>query len=198
MDTCFSLCSAVKYSMDIYMSLFSASVTLAGFVAVFLVFRYRQIDTYVDSAKDVLRLLLKDQIENAPCIAVIIQEIGKKQGEKDAFSFFQLINAELPDKEKLDNKPKTKEAVKKFFDFILGWRILRDCIVRLGLASIFMWGILSLVYLIFHIIGPCLFSNIRCSATVTLSFSVFFFVISLVFTLFFVFYSLRAKRPEPE
>jgi hypothetical protein len=64
--------------MDIYASLFSASIALAGFIAVFLVFRYNAIDTRVDSRKVILRSLLEDQIKTNPYIAVIIQEIGKK------------------------------------------------------------------------------------------------------------------------
>ena len=199
MDTCFSLCSAVKCYMDIYMSLFSASVTLAGFVAVFLVFRYKTIDTYVDSAKDVLRSLLKDLIDEAPCILVIIQEIGKTPKESDPYFIWELINKELAKKRRMEkrlNTCQTKEAAIKFFRLILAWRRSRDIINCLGLSSIVMWGVLSLAYLIIRVSGPCLFSNIRCSATVILSFSVFFFVIFMGFTLYFVFYSLRAKRPD--
>jgi hypothetical protein len=67
--------------MGIYSSLFSASITLAGFIAVFLVFRYRQIDTYVDSRKDILRSLLKDKIKESSYVEVEIQEIGKEYSD---------------------------------------------------------------------------------------------------------------------
>jgi hypothetical protein len=90
MDICFSLCSAVKCSMDIYTSLFSASIALGGFIAVFLVFRYNAIDTRVDNRKAILRSLLEDQIKINPYITVIIQDIGKVEKEpetKDACSF---------------------------------------------------------------------------------------------------------------
>ena len=182
--------------MGIYASLLSASITLAGFIAVFLVFRYRQIDTYVDARKDILiSSLLKREIEKAPYIAVIIEDIGKKRGTKDARSFFERINKRL-DKEKEEKlNSKTKEAVKRFFDEILEYRRLRDEIVYLGLTSIGFWGALSLFNLIGYFISPCPFSSISCSETVT-GISIRFFIDSMVLTLCFVFYSLLAKRPK--
>jgi hypothetical protein len=59
MDIFTNLFSAAKFPTDIYISLFSASVTLAGFIAVFLVFRYTTIDSYVDDAKATLRKLAR-------------------------------------------------------------------------------------------------------------------------------------------
>jgi hypothetical protein len=179
--------------MNIYLSLFQASITLLGFIAIFLVFRYRQIDTYVDSRKEILiSSLLIDEIKTAPYITVIIEDIGKKPQTKDADSFFELINKEL-DKEKLNNKTK-KEAIKKFFDDILEYRRMRDSTVCRGLWSIGIWGVLSLIYLLIHVLSPCLFNNIRCF-DILLGIMVCLFIISMIFTLYFVYKSLYAKRP---
>lgn len=180
--------------MDIYASLFSASIALLGFIAVFLVFRYKTIDTYADDRKATLRSLLEDQIKTDPYIVVIIQNIGKKQGAKDACSFFQLIKERLAkerlaDKEDLDKKPKTKEAVKEFFDAIIAYRTIRNHAVCRGLTSIFIWGVLSLIYLLIHVMGPCLFDNIRCF-DILLGIMVCLFIVSMIFTLYFVYKSL--------
>ncbi|MBA7713538.1 hypothetical protein ES703_122541 [subsurface metagenome] len=166
--------------MDICIHLFSASVALAGFIAVFMVFRYRTMDTYVDARKDILiSSLLKGEIEKAPYIAVRIEDIGKDPKGNDARFFHQQFN---------------NQAVDSFVNNILAYRSLRKLIVCLGLWSIGIWGVLSLVYLIIYAIGPCLFSSISCSATLT-GISIGLFTSSMVFTLCFVFISLL-KKPE--
>jgi hypothetical protein len=190
MDICISLFPAAKCSMDIYASLFSASIALAGFIAVFLVFRYRTIDTYVDNGKARIRSILEEQIRNDPRIDVIVQDIGKKETQaNDVRSFHNLINREVTDKE-LANK--TKDAVTKFVENIHTWRRLRNRIVYLGLTSIVLWIVLSVICLIGPC--PCPFSSFKCCATVSLILTGF--VSSMVLTLCFVFYSLLAKRPE--
>jgi hypothetical protein len=181
--------------MNICIELFSASIALAGFIAVFLVFRYKTIDTYVDNRKAILRSLLKDQIEKAPCIAVIIQEIGKKPQENDACSFCELINKELAKEKAGELANQTKKAVITFFNDILEYRRMRKRTVCRGLTSIVIWGALSLIYLLIYAIGPCLFNSISCSAMV-IGISIGFFISSMVFTLYFVSKSLCAKRPE--
>ena len=183
--------------MGIYASLFSASITLAGFIAVFLVFRYRQIDTYVDARKDILISLLKEKIKKDPYIAAIIQDIGKKHETEDVRSFFNCINKRLVpiNKELVYLNKQTKEAVTELVNHILAYRRMRDEIVYLGLTSIGFWGGLSLFNLIGYFISPCPFSSISCSNTVT-GISIRFFIDSMVLTLCFVFYSLLAKRPE--
>ncbi len=50
------------YYSNLFFNLFMASVTLAGFISIFLVFRYQTIDTYVDNRKPVIRELLKSEI----------------------------------------------------------------------------------------------------------------------------------------
>ena len=175
--------------MDICIQLFSASVTLAGFIAVFLVFRYRTIDTYADALKDILiSSLLKGEIEKAPYIAVIIEDIGKETETKDACSFFKLINKECV---YINNQ--TEKAVKKFVENILKYRGMRKRTVCRGLWSIGIWGVLSLIYLMIYAVGPCLFSSIGCSAMV-IGISIGLFISSMVFTLYFVFETLLAKR----
>ena len=183
--------------MNIYLSLFQASVTLAGFIAVFLVFRYRQIDTYVDARKEILiSSLLKGQIDKAPYIAVIIEEIGKKHEIGDTRSFFERINEELTEnKEELDKKTKKKKAVEELVNHIFQYRKWRKYIVCLGLGSIFAWGLLALVFLLVHVLSPCLFNNTWCSGMMV-GISICLFIISMIFTLFFVCFSLRVKRPE--
>jgi hypothetical protein len=160
------------------MGLFSASITLAGFIAVFLVFRYRQADIYVDNTKGILRSLLENEIRGCPKIAVRIQDIWKDP-ERDDIAFFSCFK---------------NEAVNEFVKHILGWRILRRDIVWLGLASIWFWVVLSLFYVI-YVISPWLFSCIGCPAMM-IWISIYSFIKSMALTLFFVFYSLRAKRPE--
>jgi hypothetical protein len=168
--------------MNIYLSLFQASITLAGFIAVFLVFRYRQIDTYVDSRKDILRSLLKNEIKNNSYIEVEIQEIGKEHDH----SYYEELFKENTVKE---------NTVNVFVNHIFQYRKLRKCIVRLGLGSISAWGLLSLVFLLIHVISPCLFNNTWCSG-IMVGISICLFIISMIFTLFFVCYSLCAKRPQ--
>ena len=165
--------------MNIYVSLFSASITLAGFIAVFLIFRYRQIDTYVDTRKSRIRSLLEKKIKKDPSIDVKIENIGKNPQDNDA-EYFSQFNKEI-------------EAVATFVNDILEYRRMRDSTVCRGLWSIGIWGVLSLIYLIIYAIGPCLFSSIRCCATV-IGISIGFFVSSMVFTLYFVFKTLLAKR----
>jgi hypothetical protein len=169
--------------MDILISLFSASVALAGFIAVFLVFRYRQIDTYVDSRKATIRSLLENDIKNDSkkgdsLIDIMIQDIGKNP-QVDYIAFFRKFN---------------KAAVDTFVNHIHAYRRLRKLTVWLGLTSIVTWGTLSLVYLIIYAIRPCLFSSIRCSVTL-IGISIGLFISSMIFTLCFVFISLL-KKPE--
>jgi len=179
--------------MGICASLFSASITLAGFIAVFLVFRYRTIDNYVDNGKARIRSILEEQIRNDPSIDIRIQDIGKERPEADDVRcFHDLINEVFINK---DLANKTKSAVEKFVKNIHYYRGLRDLIVRLGLASITLWVVLSLFNLIGYSISPCPFSGISYSETVT-GISIRFFIISMVLTLCFVFYSLLAKRPK--
>lgn len=152
--------------MDIYINLFSASIALAGFIAVFLVFRYQTIDTYVDNRKPILRSLLESQIRRDAYIAVRIQDIGKKDPKEDT-EFFHRFN---------------KPSVNKFVDDILDLRKRRNYTRNFGLGCISFWGILSLVYLAQY--------YICCSATI---FSIVLFGLSMGLTLWFIFFSFRAK-----
>ena len=174
--------------MGIYASLFSASITLAGFIAVFLVFRYRQIDTYVDSRKDILiSSLLKNQIERAPCIAVRIQDIGNDPQTPDANSLCNCINKDLK-KERLNKlNPQTEKAVKRFANDIYGYRIFRNFIVGLGLTSITIWTLFSIMCLI----DIYLINNFR--RCLIAFFILNKFIFSVLFTLSFVIISLIAK-----
>jgi hypothetical protein len=200
--------------MNIYTDLFSASITLAGFIAVFLVFRYRQIDTYVDLFKQTLMSLLKHEIDNKPRIAIMILDMWKEPNI-DYIGCFQKYN----------------NAAVNIVKSIYAYRIQRKIIVSLGLASICFWVLLSLFYLTIHAINPCPVGSISCSATLTgipigllissgvlliiyvigsclfnsiscpsivMGISIGFFIKSIALTLCFVCYSLLAKRPEPE
>jgi len=161
--------------MDIYINLFSVSITLIGFVAVFLVFRYQTIDTHVDSRKPILRSLLETQIRSDPSIAIRIQDIGKDPQSNDAQFFSQFNN----------------EAVNRFVNDVIELRIRRVRIVRFGLKSITIWTGLSLFYLI----SSCFLSNAGCSATM-IGIAIAFFTGSLVFTLYFIFISILNKKPK--
>jgi hypothetical protein len=161
--------------MDIYLSLLRASITLLGFIAVFLVFRYRQIDTYVDSRKDILRSLLIKEIKKKSYIEVEIQEIGKEYSD----SYYVNLFSEFK-----------QDTVTVFVKHILAYRKLRNNIVCLGLISISIWSLLAL----FCLFGPHPFFRFGCCESIFII-SVGF-GISMIFTLFFVSYSLLAKRPE--
>jgi len=155
--------------MDIYTNLFSASIALAGFTAVFLVFRYQTIDTYVDNRKPLLRSLLETQIHRDPYIAVRIQDIGKNPKVDDAKFFSQFNNP----------------AVNKFVSDILDLRKRRNYTRNFGLACISFWGVLSLFYLVQY--------RIYCPATII---SIVLFGLSVILTLWFIFFSLFIKRSE--
>ena len=148
-------------------NLFSASVALAGFIAVFLVFRYQTIDTYVDNRKPVLRSLLENEIRSDPSIVVKIQDIGKDpQVDEAEFSRFN------------------SEEVTKFVNDILILRKRRHLTVYLGLASIIIWGALSLFYLL----GSYYIITNHCATML--------FGIAMIFTLWFIIFSFYTKRPE--
>ncbi len=153
--------------MDIYINLFSASVALAGFIAVFLVFRHQVIDTYVDNRKPILRILLESQIKIDKYLAVRIQNIGKEDPKAD-IKFFSNFN---------------DKAVNVFVDDILKLREKRTQTVNLGVASILSWAILSLVYLAQYYFGICS------------SITIVFFGLSMILTLIFIIFSLFPGRP---
>jgi hypothetical protein len=163
--------------MNIYLSLFQASITLAGFIAVFLVFRYRQIDTYVDSKKDILRSLLIKDIKKNSYVEVEIQEIGKEYSDSYYVNLFSRFK-------------KDKDTVTTFVNHILAYRKMRDKTVCLGLTSISIWALLAIISLISRY-SFCIFS-----CYITAPYIIIGFIISMIFTLYFVCYSLRAKRPE--
>jgi uncharacterized membrane protein len=169
--------------MDIYASLFSASIALAGFIAVFLVFRYNTMDNRADIRKSRIRSLLKEEFKNDPFIDVKVQDIGKESEEEDVCYFCE----KLTNKEELANR--AKNAVKRFVEDIHAYKRLRDLIVWLGLACISIWGALSLFYLIIHAISPCHFSGISCSMTLA-EISVGFFISSGLLPLIYVISSL--------
>ena len=156
--------------MDIFIHLFRASISLIGFIAVFLIFRYRTIDTYVDNRKAILRSLLENNIQSEPMIARRVQNIGKDPqiGEGEFFS-------------KFNNK-----AVDEFVKDILEFRRQRTRIIRLGLISIIIWAGLSIFYLI-----SSYFFGDTSSYAVIIPMSMVFFTASLTFTLYFIFYSLH-------
>jgi|GEM_PF-1902669 len=158
--------------MEVWYNLFSASITMAGFIAVFIVFRYQTIDTYVDERKSILRSLLANEINNDRSILVKIQDIGKRPGaeDRDCFSGFH------------------DERVDRFVNDILLHRASRVRTVRIGLRSIIAWIFLSF----FCICGPELFG-----VTPFLKMLVIVsFVILMLVTLYFIRFSLSKMRPE--
>jgi len=159
--------------MDFYLNLFSASIAMAGFIAVFLVFRYQTIDIYVDNRKKVLRSLLKKEIKDNPYIAVEVQDIGKKPEVDYIKLFLQFTNKT------------NKNAVSRFVDDILKFRRRRTCTVYLGLSSIVIWALLSLYYLIL----PYVFNSTGCMRLHAIG----FFIVSIAFTMYFIFQSIYTK-----
>lgn len=152
----------------IYGYLFSASVALVGFTALFLVFRYQVIDIYVDNRKDILRSLLKDKIREESWLQVRIQDIGKDPYEDD-FEYFNRFE---------------DRAVNKFVDDILKLRQRRKNILNFGLLLISLWGTLSLVYIYQY--------SVRSSYYMTK----YLFFIFVFFTLMYIISALSAKKPE--
>ncbi len=77
-----------SYYINLTFNLFTASLTLLGFIALFMVFRCQTIDGYVDTRKQVLRVLLEDKIQPNPDVTVEIQNIGK--GKRDNIKEYDL------------------------------------------------------------------------------------------------------------
>lgn len=77
----------------IYSILFQASIALAGFIAIFIVFSHQTLDNRVDHRKDILISLLNDKIIIAPYIAVIIQNMNEEA--KDPKDLCTKINDQL-------------------------------------------------------------------------------------------------------
>lgn len=192
MDIFAQIYSTLKYSIEIYNSLFQASIALAGFIAIFIVFSYQTIDNRVDHRKDILRSLLCDQIKKVPYIAVRIQNIGTDPGAQDANALCGRINKDLIDEKEKILDPKTKKAVKELAGDIHGYRRLRNLIVYFGITSIFIWSILSLKYLFVLAVSSCLFNRICCSEIVVWI-SIVLFTLSMLLTLIFIIISLIAK-----
>ena len=119
--------------------LLMASISLLGFVSVFVVFRYRTIDIYVDNKKYALRSLLNKEIEIEPMITVYIQNIGK---EEDKTEELKKIVVEL--------SPDKIEPIIEFEKQIKNYRIERIHLIESGLKSIGLWTILSII-IIFNI-----------------------------------------------
>ena len=144
--------------MPSFETLFIASVSLLGFISLFIIFRYRTIDTYIDNRKNALRLLLATEIQIKPIITVYIQSIGKIKKETK-----KLTN--------LVKNPNKKNTVKIFANQIRDFRAKRERTISLGLISIILWAYLSVSSLF----------NIHSKI-----FSTYLFVLFLIFTLFFI------------
>lgn len=150
----------------IYGYLFSASVAMAGFTALFLVFRYQILDTYVDNRKYIIRLLLKREIISNPWLQVKIQNIGKDPREDDIEYFNQL----------------NKSAVNWFVNDILKKRNFRNCVIKFGRLLIFLWGTLSLIYIFQYFVHSCHYITI-----------ILFFLL-MILTLVYIFWTFLKKR----
>jgi hypothetical protein len=154
--------------------LFQASITLAGFTSVFLIFRYRRIDAYIDNQKSVLRDLVN--WTHDPHVLVRIQNIGKKDKHP-------------PDQNDKDFFGKDNEAVQRFVADILELMKKKKISVRLGVISITFWIIISLGCLV----GYYCLSGYFCYATAVnaAKIAVTFFYLNLVFTYFTLIYAIE-------
>ncbi|MEA3312694.1 MAG: hypothetical protein U9Q76_10805 [candidate division WOR-3 bacterium] len=163
--------------MDVYINLFLVAVSLAGFIAVFLIFQYTKIDTYVDNRKSVLRKMLETEAERNSTIYLFIQDIGKKP-KVDYLKFFSRFK---------------KAGVTKFVNDILKFRKRRKYSVRMGLISIISWASLAMAFLIFS----CLIQKeIIKDCSGILWGSIGGFAASLIFTLVFICLSTKGNWPE--
>ena len=125
--------------MTDYLYLMQVSFAVAGFLAVFLVFRYQTIDTYADNRKEALRVIV--DIRTNPERAEWIQQIGKSKNHDT-----DLINLSIP-------------SVKTFIDKIHELRQTRKSLVSRGNSAILTWAILAAIYLLAHLLNaynqPC-------------------------------------------
>ena len=169
--------------------MFQASIALAGFIAIFIVFNYQTLDNRVDHRKDILRSLLRDQIRQAPYIAFIIQNITDKESINPD-ELCTHINECLTNNSPLPTK--TKKAIKKFAGEIYGYKKFRDIIVYFGIACIFIWSILALKYLFIQANGHYLCDRF-CYSKIIFFFSIRSFIFSMLLTLAFIIISLIAK-----
>lgn len=80
---------------DILVILAQSSITLFGFVAVFFIFRYQRIDTYIDNRRPVLRKILRKKIRKTPDIHRRIELIGRNDPVGD-LTFFRSVSRDDP------------------------------------------------------------------------------------------------------
>lgn len=187
-----------SYMPDLYIALFSVSLTLAGLIAVFMVFRYQTLNNYVDSRKSLLKDLMEEEIREDPEILVKIQEIGKEEH----FDYTEYFNEKS--KDNIINK-----TVNTFVKNILYYRDYRKVITCLGFATIVIWSLLALFYIVVYIWFPNCNQditniNIWCThytpdITFCVNTAISLFVISIVFTsryLFISVFTLGATREK--
>jgi len=167
-----------NYLPETYIALFSVSITMAGLIAVFVVFRYQIIDNYVDNWKSVLRKLLKKNIEKEKDGTTLlrIQNIGKdKNIIQDDIQYFKQLNE------------KSVELVND----ILRVRNDRDNIRKYGFRIIVTWASLALLYLFLSLCCSRCNHWITCIDTIIV---IGLFVAAIVFTLIFIYKSLNPSK----
>jgi len=156
--------------MDIFLAHFVASITIAGFIAVFLVFRYQTIDSYVDTRKPLLRSLLNENVLLDPQITLKIQDIGKGAEADETTYFDQFQN----------------QAVIRLVTDIWSLRRLRTKTVTFGLLSIGLWAGLS----VFYVVNAQWVASTSREEEMIIT-SIVLFTLSLVFTGYFISVSLE-------
>lgn len=163
---------------NLYIALFAASITMAGLVAIFLVYRYQTLDNYVDSRKILLQSILKKKIGNKHDVLLKIQEVGK-ENYLDDIKYFE-NNCDLTGRILVKN--------------ILYYRKYRIIVMRLGFSSITIWSLLALTYLVIYIWFPSCCRDITWHANFIFS----LFLLSLVFTLRYLYISIFALDIQRE
>ena len=175
-----------SYLPEILIALFSVSITMAGLIAVFVVFRYQLIDNYVDSWKSVLRKLLKNE-KPQDYILYRIQNIGKNRRSN------KVKYRECDDISDMQYFRDLDEDAAEFVDDILRVRKDRDDIRKCGFGIIITWALLAFVYLFISFWFPI------CNHCITFIVNIIviaLFVGSIIFTLVLIYKSLNPNKKE--
>ncbi|MDD5338056.1 MAG: hypothetical protein PHG35_01395 [Dehalococcoidales bacterium] len=172
----------ISYMPDIYIALFSVSLTLAGLIAVFMVFRYQTIDNYVDGWKSALRKMLRN-IKDQYYVLYRIQDIGKEERLLLGHEYDNLCDEQY-------FRLFSPYAV-KFVRDILKKRDERRYIRKWGFGIIATWAVLASLYLLFLVHLP----HFYCCVTVIVDFvAIMSFIGALIYTLVYI---CKALNPKP-
>jgi hypothetical protein len=164
-----------------YIALFSASIALAGFMALFVFFIWQTLDNYINSYKSVLRRILERQKIHEttdPSMYLTIQSIGKDINKDKQYKDTIIASYSLSDK--------PKNAVSEIFSHIEQLIVLRQKVIFYGIIDITYW----IGYAVLCLIGIWLWNN-RCLYCVQYTLCIILFIIGISYTTCMLWMSLK-------